>query len=143
MRILGIDHGDRRFGLALSDPGKSFAFPFEVIEGEDALFKRLGPLLEEKEVERIIVGLPLNMDGSTGKKANQVLDFKERLFEKFSITIDVWDERLTTVQAENLLREVGGSARKRKSRVDMVAAQIILQSYLDAHTPVPGEEGSG
>ena len=130
-RILGIDFGDRRFGLALSDPSGMLASAHLVVEGEEGLRKELSRLFAEEEVERIVLGLPVNMDGTLGPKAKQVLAFKERLEVEWKKPVDTWDERLTTVQAQRSLREGGLSRGQRSARVDKVAAQILLQSYLD------------
>lgn len=130
-RILGIDHGDRRFGLALSDGLKLTARPLLVVEGEEGLRRELKTLLVREEVERIVLGLPVNMDGTLGPKAQQIQAFKEKLEKEWGIPVDLWDERLTTVQAEAALRSGGLSPRERAARVDKVAAQILLQSFLD------------
>jgi putative Holliday junction resolvase len=131
MRILGLDLGDRRIGLALSDPSFTFASPLGVMEGEAALWKELPGLIAEKEVSRIVLGLPVNMDGTLGPRARRALDFKARLETAFHLPVEAWDERLTTFQAQGALREGGLSSRQQAAHVDKVAAQIILQSYLD------------
>ena len=145
-RILAIDYGDRWIGLALTDPSQRVAFPLRVVEGEAALRGEIERLFAEEKIERLVLGLPLNMDGTTGPKGRQVLAFKERLEKEFALPVDTWDERLTTVQAESALRQAeprgrgSQKGRPRKSRplkragdrrVDQIAAQIILQSYLD------------
>ena len=158
-RALGIDHGEKRIGLALSDSGRLFARPLEVIEGEARFFRRLSDLVAEQEIEEIVLGLPLNMDGSQGPKAAEVLAFKERLEVALAdcgareggarhrsdadgsaaergpqVPVTLWDERLTTVQAERAMAMGGLRSRERRARVDKVAAQVLLQSYLDAQT---------
>jgi putative Holliday junction resolvase len=140
-RILGIDHGDRRFGVAISDAGGTFASPREVVEGEEALWRALERLIAEEAVERIVLGLPLNMDGSLGPRARKVLAFKERLERRLRLPVDTWDERLSSFQAENLLRAAGVRGRSRARRVDKVAAQIVLQSYLDHRRRPSGPGG--
>jgi len=130
-RALGIDYGDRRFGLAVSDPTGSIATPWKVIEGEAALFQELARFVPEAGIERIVLGLPINMDGTIGPKAKQVLAFKERLEKVQGAPVSTWDERLTTFQAHAALRQGGLSARQAAGKVDKVAAQILLQSYLD------------
>lgn len=133
--MIGIDHGDRRFGLAVSDPLGQLARPLEVVETESELLRRLVEVIEEQSpVARIVVGYPLNMDGSVGPKARQVDGFCERLRERVALPVETWDERLTTVQAERALRESAVPARRRRAVVDMMAAQILLQSYLDARS---------
>ncbi|MBI4583606.1 MAG: Holliday junction resolvase RuvX [Planctomycetes bacterium] len=140
-RILAIDYGTRRFGLALSNPLASIALPLEVVEGEESLYSFLEDLLEEKEVELLVLGLPRNMNGSLGPKAKEVLKFKDRLAARIPRPIELWDERLTTVQAEQALRESGLSLKKRREKVDKVAAQILLQSFLDSRNMSGAAEG--
>lgn len=130
-RILGIDFGEKRIGLALSDPSETFARPLRLLENSKELGSALKDLIGKEEVVRVVVGLPLNMDGSAGPKARQALQFKEWLGKLCGLPIETWDERLTTVQAEKALRQGGLSAGKRAREVDKVAAQILLQSYLD------------
>ncbi len=143
-RILAIDYGTRRFGLALSDPLASIALPLEVVEGEEALYSFLDDLLEEKEVELLVLGLPRNMNGSLGPKAKEVLKFKDRLAARIHRPIELWDERLTTVEAEEVLRAGGLSLKKRREKVDKVAAQILLKSFLDSRNMrLPSECGPG
>lgn len=134
-----MDPGNRRIGLALSDISQTIARPLDVIQGEQALFAGLPELVEREEVTKIVIGLPLSLDGSIGPKAREVLKFRERV-EKFlaaleepfqNVQVESWDERLTSVQAEVALRSGDLSARKRRARVDKVAAQILLQCYLD------------
>ncbi len=141
MRTLGIDHGSRRFGLALSDPTGRFSRPLDSVDGEKGLLDRLPKLISDEGVSRIVLGLPRNMDGSLGKKAQEVLKFAALLRERFPVPVDTWDERLTTVQAERHLREAGVSPRRWKGRVDSMAAQILLQSYLDARSPAEADAG--
>jgi len=139
-RILAIDHGDRRFGLAISDPDGSIAFALEVVEGEAALLEMLPGLLDDRAVERVVLGLPLNMDGTMGPRVALVLEFRKRLEDLLAVEVEVWDERLTTVEAERSLREAGCSPRQRRRVVDKVAAQILLQSYLDTRRRAPDDE---
>jgi putative Holliday junction resolvase len=130
-RIVGIDFGDRRFGLAWSDPTRILAVPLRVVEGEAECVAELRRLAAGEAVSQYVLGLPLNMDGTVGPKARQVLAFKDRLEQAGISPVIPWDERLTTVQAEIALREGGMRGRRRAERVDKVAAQILLQSYLD------------
>ncbi|HLU48804.1 MAG TPA: Holliday junction resolvase RuvX [Planctomycetota bacterium] len=131
-RVLAIDFGDRRFGLAMSDPTRTIARPLEVVEGEKRTLERVGALIASEGVEEIVVGLPRNMDGSLGPKAESVLAFVERLRGGVpeGIAIETWDERLTTVQAERNLAEQGVSRHRRRERVDALAAQILLETWL-------------
>lgn len=135
MRTIGVDHGRKWFGIALSDPSGRLARPLEVVKGEAQVLDRLAALISEEGVERIVLGLPRNMDGSLGPKAREVLKFVETLRGRIPIPVETWDERLTTVEAEQYLREAGVPRRRWAERVNQVAAQILLQSYLDAHRP--------
>jgi putative Holliday junction resolvase len=134
VRILGIDHGDRHFGLALSDEGEIIASPREVLHGEESVFAAVEVLIRDEEIGLIVLGLPLNMDGTAGPRVQIVEAFGDRLVERFGLPVEYWDERLTTLQAEQALRASGLSARKRREKVDKVAAQIFLQSFLDARS---------
>jgi putative pre-16S rRNA nuclease len=136
-RTLGIDLGDRWIGLALGDPTGTYARPLEVVGRGDAFWKAIERLVTDEEVDRIVLGLPLNMDGSAGPRAKEALAFKAEIERRSGLPVDTWDERLTTVQAEAVLRSSGLSGNKRAQRVDKVAAQIILQSYLDRQKTPP------
>ena len=130
-KLLGLDHGDRRFGIALSDAGKIIATPRLVVEGEDALWETLGSLVKEEDIEAVVLGLPLNMDGTEGPRARKVIEFSRALETKTGLPVLFQDERLSSFEAESALSEAGIHGRRRKDRVDMVAAQIILQGYLN------------
>ena len=130
-KLLGLDHGDRRFGIALSDAGKIIATPRLVVEGEDALWETLGSLVKEEDIEAVVLGLPLNMDGTEGPRARKVIEFSRALETKTGLPVLFQDERLSSFAAESALSEAGIHGRRRKDRVDMVAAQIILQGYLN------------
>jgi putative holliday junction resolvase len=134
MRILALDPGTRRVGVAVSDELKIIAQPLEFIPAEpmSVFFDRLNAILREKEVELIIVGMPRNMDGSYGPAALAAQEFTAALRENVAIPIKTWDERLTSVQANRLLIEANVRREKRKEMVDKMAAAILLQSYLDA-----------
>ena len=133
MRILAIDHGSRRMGIAVSDELKMIAQPLEFIPAEPfaGFLARLQQLLQEKEVELILVGLPRNMDGSHGPAAQKVQEFVAALKSSTAVPIKTWDERLTSVQANRLLIQANVRRDKRKEKVDKMAAAILLQSYLD------------
>jgi len=133
MRILAIDHGSRRIGIAVSDELKMIAQPLEFIPAEPfaEFLARLLELLREKEVELILVGLPRNMNGSVGPAAQKVQEFVAALKSNVAVPIRTWDERLTSVQANRLLIQGNVRREKRKEKVDQMAAAILLQSYLD------------
>ncbi|WP_123039739.1 Holliday junction resolvase RuvX [Cohnella candidum] len=133
MRILGLDYGDRRIGVALSDAFGWTAQGLEMIErkkeGDD--FKRIAELVKEHEVESIVVGLPKNMNGTVGPRGEICMAFAEELRQNLSLPVHLWDERLTTVAATRTLLEADVSRRKRKQVVDKMAAALLLQNYLD------------
>ncbi len=135
MRILGIDYGSRRLGLALSDPLGITAQPLATLEraslGED--LARLSRIATEREVTKAVIGLPTNLDGSPGALWEEAEGFRVRLEKELDLPVDGWDERLTTVEAERLLVTADLSRRRRRQVIDKVAAAMILQSYLDAH----------
>ena len=134
MRILALDHGTRRIGVAISDELQMIAQPLEYIAAEPfaEFLTRLRELLTEKEVELILVGLPRNMDGSYGPAALKVQDFVAALRNAVTVPIKTWDERLTSVQANRILIEGNVRRDKRKLKVDKMAAAILLQGYLDS-----------
>ena len=134
MRILALDHGTVRIGVALSDELKMIATPLEFIPAEPAadVLTRLQNLVREKDVVTIIIGMPRNMDGSFGPAAEKVRAFIAALKEVVAIPIKTWDERLTSTQANRMLIAGGVRREKRKEKVDGMAAAILLQSYLDA-----------
>ncbi len=134
MRILALDHGTRRIGVAVSDDLKMFAQPLEFIPAEpaEAARGRLAQLIDEKEVELIVIGMPRNMDGTYGPAADKVREFVGQLQAAFTVPLVTWDERLSTVQAQRMLREAGHKAKNQKTKVDASAAAILLQSYLDS-----------
>lgn len=134
MRILAIDHGTRRMGIAISDELKTIAQPLEFIPAEpfEAFVERLLEIVAEKSVELILVGMPRNMDGTYGPAAEKVREFIDRLKQRTDIPIRTWDERLTSAQANRFLIAAEVRRRDRKEKVDKTAAAILLQSYLDS-----------
>lgn len=136
MRAMGLDYGSKTVGVAISDALLFIAHPQETIfrEREDKLRKtlaRIETLTEEFEVEEIVLGLPLNMDGSVGERAKKTLEFKEILQKRLGKEIILQDERLSTFEAEEILKEAGIKKKDMKSYVDKIAASYILQDYLD------------
>ena len=133
MRTLGIDYGEKRVGLAISSPVGLIAQGLPTIvrvDGGDYLAE-LAVLIKEKEVGEIVVGLPKNMNDTIGEKAEEVLALVETLKSKFNLPVHTVDERLTTVRAHRAMTEAKMSKKGKKKRVDMIAAQLILQCYLD------------
>jgi putative Holliday junction resolvase len=134
MRILALDHGTRRIGIAISDELKMIATPLEFVLAEPFLdfLARLKEIIREKEVELLLVGMPRNMDGSYGPAALKVQEFVAVLKDKVAVPIQLWDERLTSAQAQRFLIQGGVRRAQRKEKVDKTAAAILLQSYLDS-----------
>ena len=134
MRILALDHGTKRIGIAISDELKMIAQPLEFIPAEPFadVLARLKELVRDKELELILVGLPRNMDGSYGPAALRVQDFVAALRGALTVPIRTWDERLTSAQANRVLIQGNVRRDKRKEKVDKMAAAILLQSYLDS-----------
>lgn len=133
MRILAIDHGTVRMGLALSDELGMIAQPLEFVPAApfDKFLARLKEIIHLKEVELLLVGMPRNMDGSYGPAALKVEEFVAVLKGAVTIPIKLWDERLTSAQANRYLIQANVRREKRKEKVDKTAAAILLQSYLD------------
>lgn len=136
MRILALDHGTKRIGVAVSDETKTIAQPLEYIPAEPFadFLSRLKKILADKEVDFILLGLPRNMDGSYGPAAHKVEVFATALKTATTIPIKLWDERLTSTMANRALLQAGVRRDKRKEKVDKMAAAILLQSYLDMGT---------
>ena len=134
MRILAIDHGSKRIGIAVSDELKMIAQPLEFIPADSFadFLQRLKELIHEKEVDLVLVGMPRNMDGSYGPAALRVQDFVAALRGAITVPIETWDERLTSAQANRFLIQGNVRRQKRKEKVDQTAAAILLQSYLDS-----------
>jgi len=130
-RIVAVDHGQKRTGVAVSDRDRTFAFPSGVFEREADLIEHIRALHAERPVARIVVGMPFNMDGSIGPRAREVMAFCERMRAALGLEVATWDERLTSCQAEELLAGARARGRRGKEQVDVVAAQVILRSYLE------------
>lgn len=132
MIILSVDLGLARTGIAISDEGETFAFPKTVITeyNKDRLIDKICGLIKEYNAKEVVVGLPKNMDGSLGERAQTCTEIAEKIEEKSGIKTVMWDERCTTVEAHNVLNMNDKHGKKRKEVVDAVAAVIILESYL-------------
>ena len=133
MRVLALDPGSVRIGVALSDELKLLASPQEHIPAEPlaGFLNRFKDLVREKEVDLVIVGMPRNMDGTYGDAAAKVREFVRVLKEAAAVPIRTWDERLTSVQANRVLRQNKTRRDERRKKIDGVAAAVLLQSYLD------------
>ena len=135
MRILGVDYGERRVGFAVSDPMGTIAFPLHVAEvkSDRDSVEAVRDAVAEFQIEQVVVGLPLNMDGTRGPMVEKVDAFITSLENALDCPVSTWDERLSTGLVERTLLEADISRRKRKQVRDKLAAQVILQGYLDAH----------
>jgi putative Holliday junction resolvase len=154
MRSLGLDVGDRRTGVAISDSEGILAVPLAVIDNrdEDATINAILKFVQQYEVERIVVGLPYSLNGNSGQQVNKVVDFTGKLQNVIAsgakqshftrVDIQMWDERLSTVAAEKLMREAGTKKNKRKQNRDAIAAAFILQGFLDSCHSEQSEESS-
>jgi putative Holliday junction resolvase len=136
-RILGLDYGTRRVGAALSDPGRTMAFPAEVyvLRGPEHDSRHYRELVREDEVDRIVIGLPLHTSGREGRLAAMSRAFGDWLTGVTGLPVFYFDERYSTVEAEHRLIDAGLKRQKRKALRDQLAAQIMLQGYLDAGCP--------
>lgn len=134
MRILGLDIGDRRIGVAISDPENILASPLVTIirDGDDKVIDAIVKLIEKHRVERIVIGLPYSLDGSIGGQASKIMDFANKLSRATNVKIETRDERLSTVAVGRLLAEAGIKNTRAKARRDAAAAAFILQGYLDS-----------
>lgn len=137
MRCLGLDIGDRRIGVAMSDPSGILASPLRIIErGEDqeAVDAIIG-IVKENQVGRVVAGLPRSLDGSVGAQAQKVLDFAGKLRAVLPVPLEFRDERLSTVSARRGMKEAMSKKDRRETKDDAMAAAIILQSYLEEGRP--------
>jgi len=134
MRSMGLDVGEVRIGIALSDQTGLIAQGHATLErsGWDRDLAYLAKVAEEHEVDRFVVGNPLNLDGSAGRQAERSRDFAERLKEATGLAVVLWDERFTSLSAEKILIEAGVRRKKRRGAIDRMAAAIMLQGYLDS-----------
>lgn len=132
-RWLGIDHGKSRIGLAISDELASFAHPYRTLQAGGNATVEIQAIVVQEQVEGIVIGLPKNMDGTLGPSAESAKAFGQELGRLLpAVKIIFWDERLTTREAQRALHEAGKNTKRSKKMIDQVAAQILLQSYLDS-----------
>ena len=135
MRYLGLDLGTKTLGIAISDKTNNIASPLTTLrfnnEDYESLIEPLKDIISENNITKIVLGLPVNMDQTPSERSELCLEFKEKIERRTGIPVEMLDERLTTVEADAIMDEVGIKGRERKEYVDMIAAQIILQDYLD------------
>lgn len=136
-RILGVDYGAKRVGLAISDAGRKIASPLKILhrQNADQDARSLKTIITDEKVTRIVVGLPVHTTGSESQKSREARAYAAWLRELTALPVTFWDERFTTADAEQLLLDAGLTKKRRQERLDMVAAQILLQTYLDAGCP--------
>lgn len=134
MRILSLDIGDKRIGVAMSDPSGFLASPLVTIErtSDASAIQEIVSLINQHEVGEIVVGIPISMSGRRGLQVRLTLDFVELLAQQTNLPVKQVDERLSSVQAERIMKESGSSPSRDKARIDAVAAAVMLQSYLDS-----------
>ncbi len=135
-RVLALDVGERRIGVAVSDPTRTIARSLCVLErrSREEDFAAIAELVREHRVGLVVVGHPRSMNGTIGPQARRVSRYAEALAKTLPVPLILWDERLSTSTAEQLMIETGHSARQRRKRIDAVAAAVILQDYLDAQS---------
>ena len=136
MRILGLDFGSKTCGVAISDPLEITAQGLEIIRRKDEnklrqTYARIEEIVKEYGVEIIVLGLPKNMNNTEGERVSKTIDFKSNLERRTGLAVELWDERLTTVAADRIMMAAGIRREHRKDYVDMIAAELILQGYLD------------
>ncbi len=133
MRILGLDLGSRRVGIAISDPSGTIASALETVDGRDKdyLVAHIKHIVAEREIAEVVVGRPLHLNGAVGAQAQRYAELTERIANSLDVPVRYQDERFTTVEAHQTMKSMGVDSRKRRDSVDRVAAVIILQTYLD------------
>ncbi|RIK10187.1 MAG: Holliday junction resolvase RuvX [Acidobacteria bacterium] len=131
-RIMALDLGERRVGVAISDPLEITAQPFAVIDRGGNMLAEIRAIADEYEIGEVVVGLPLQMRGSEGDAASAARQEADRIRDSLDVPVVLWDERLTTATAERALIDQGVKRRKRREVIDKIAAAVILQSYLDS-----------
>lgn len=130
--LIGLDYGSKRVGVAVCDSGQSIASPLKVVQQQPGIEKQLAKVADEYAAVGLIVGLPVHMSGDEGEKAKEARAFGTKIATATKLPIAFHDERFTSKIANNAMIDAGLSKQKRKARIDMLAAQIMLQSYLDS-----------
>lgn len=136
MRLMGLDYGNVHVGVALSDELGMTAYPLEVIKRKDSnklrkTFARIEEIAREYKVDKIIIGLPLNMDDSESEISKTVIVFSENIKRRTGLPVELWDERLSTLEATDILKEAGIKVQDRKTYIDKIAASFILRRYME------------
>jgi putative Holliday junction resolvase len=143
VRVLGLDIGERRVGVAISDSGARVATPHDVMDAHSVTGERaLMDIVEEWDVGLVVIGIPVSLDGSEGSQATRIREVGDELAGRLPVPVVYHDERLTSAEAGRRMAEAGLSEKERRGKVDMVAAALILQSYLDTSANADGAAGS-
>jgi putative pre-16S rRNA nuclease len=129
--ILGVDFGHTRIGLAISDELRLLAHPLETVPANKEAVKRIAEIVRERKIDKVVIGIPKQMSGEIGAAAREALEFADKLRAEVQCAVETWDERLTTVAANRAMTAAGKTTRQTRKFVDQVAAQMILQGYLD------------
>jgi len=135
---MGLDYGTKTVGVAVSDELGITAQGLETITRKSSkklrqTLARIAELAKAYQIQRIILGLPKNMNNTMGERAQETMEFRQMLLKRTGLPVELWDERLTTIESERILKEAGIRREHRKERIDWMAASLILQSYMDAH----------
>ena len=138
-RVIGVDLGDSRVGIALSNPDRTLASPLEVLKRAGNLHRDIAKIVDEWEATVVVVGLPLSLDGSMGPAAKKAVKEVTRMGATLRVPIETYDERLTTVTAERLMTDAGLDSRNQRKVVDKIAAAIMLQAWLDRQAHIYSE----
>ena len=138
-RVIGVDLGDSRVGIALSNPDRTLASPLEVLKRTGNLHRDIAKIVDEWEATVVVVGLPLSLDGSMGPAAKKAVKEVTRMGATLRVPIETYDERLTTVTAERLMTDAGLDSRNQRKVVDKIAAAIMLQAWLDRQAHIYSE----
>ncbi len=131
-KILAIDYGDKRVGVAISDYNKEIAFPRDFLENNNQVIDHLRDIIEEEEVIKVILGLPLEMSGQQGESALKAMEFGRKLMRQVTVPVEFFDERLTTKQASDKLSAMGVKQKEQKQGIDSASAQVMLEAYLNS-----------
>lgn len=144
-RILGLDYGRRRIGLAMSDPLNCIALPFETWENKSVhdIIGKLSTLVQSYNIRTLVIGWPITLRGEKKRLAKEVERFCQHLRRRLDVTVILWDERLTSVQAKRALHDLNEKPSRNKGKVDRIAAVFLLQSYMDAHPEQPDSVNRG
>lgn len=133
MKYLGMDYGSKTLGLSISDETEVFAVPYKTLfyKDNEELINEVKKIVDEEKIGEIVLGNPLNLDGSLSDRSKETILFKEELESRLNLKVNLWDERLSTIEAEKILINNNTKKKKKKNIIDTVAAVIILQSFLD------------